>query len=303
MNEWERVIFVKDFKKIGLMNGILIAIILLLWISVLFIHGLIGVYAWALLKLILPIIGFFGVLVNIILLIVRIIKKKKSSIKLLLNFIVNLICILPILLTMNIIQLAYPNDIERTKPSITVKWPFAEETVVGWGGDTVENNLVHVTWPSERWGYDLVMEPYNTGSKSNEEYGIWNKEVYSPVSGVVISASDRERDIDPGSEDFNSLEGNHVYIKIDETGTYLLLNHLKEGSVTVKVGDYVKPGDVIGRIGNSGSTSEPHLHIHHQKQDPTKVIHPILAEGLPLYFERADGEVIPEKGDVILPDE
>ncbi|WP_335490206.1 M23 family metallopeptidase [Bacillus sp. JJ1773] len=214
----------------------------------------------------------------------------------------NLVLIFPILMTLNIIQLIYPIDIERVKPSITVKWPFAEETVVVWGGDTVQNNLIHVTWPSERWGYDLVMEPYDTGSKNNEEYGIWNKEVYSPVSGVVIAAYDGEKDIDPGSEDFILLEGNHVYIKIDETGTYLLLNHLKEGSVTVKEGDRVNPGDVIGRIGNSGSTSEPHLHIHHQRQDPTKVPHPILAEGLPLYFEGINGEAMPEKGDIILPD-
>ncbi|RDW15022.1 M23 family peptidase [Oceanobacillus chungangensis] len=204
-------------------------------------------------------------------------------------------------MTMNIIRLAYPNEIDGVEPSITVEFPFAEETVVGWGGDTVENNLIHVIWPSERWAYDFVMEPFDTGSKNNEDYGIWNKEVYSSVSGVVIAAYDDEKDIDPVSEEFISLEGNHVYIKIDETGTYLLLNHLNEGSVTVKEGDRVNPGDVIGRVGNSGSTSEPHLHIHHQRQDPTKVPHPILAEGLPLYFEGIDGEAMPKKGEVVLP--
>lgn len=68
---------VKNLRQIGLINSILIAIFLFLWISVFFINGLIGAYAWALLKMILPIIGFFGVLINIILFIVGIVKKKK----------------------------------------------------------------------------------------------------------------------------------------------------------------------------------------------------------------------------------
>lgn len=284
-----------------MLNFTLIAVIIFLWFSIFFIHGLIGAYAWALIKMVLPIIGFIGVLINIFLLIFGIAKRKKKN-KLFVNFIVNLVLIFPILMTLNIIQFIYPSNVERVKPSITAKWPFDEETVVAWGGDSVETNLIHVTWPSERWAYDLVMEPYDIGSKNNEDYGIWNKEVYSPISGVVIAAYDDEEDIAPGSEDFITLEGNHVYIKIDDTDTYLLLNHLKKGSVTVKVGDRVKQGDVIGRIGNSGSTSEPHLHIHHQRQDPTKVLHPILAEGLPLYFEGINGEDMPEKGEIILPD-
>lgn len=283
------------------MNNILIGIILLSWISVYFIHGLIGAYAWALLKMIFPIIGFFGILINLVMFIVYIVKKKKKH-KLLVNFLVNLILLFPIIMTMNIIRLAYPNDLESAQPSVTVEWPFTVETVVGWGGDTVENNLIHVIWPSERWAYDLVMEPYDIGSANNEDYGIWNKEVFSPVSGVVIAAYDDEKDINPGSEDFTTLAGNHVFIEMDETGTYLLLSHLKEGSVTVKEGDHINPGDLLGRIGNSGSTSEPHLHIHHQRQDPTKVPYPILAEGLPLYFEGIKGEGMPEKGDIILRD-
>lgn len=112
---------------------------------------------------------------------------------------------------------------------------------------------------------------------------------------------DDESDITPGSEEFISMEGNHVYIKIKETGTYLLLNHLKKDSVTVEVGDQIKPGNIIGRVGNSGSTSEPHLHIRHQRQDPTKVIYPVLAEGLPLFFKDINVDPMPKKGAVITP--
>ncbi|MED4453004.1 M23 family metallopeptidase [Metabacillus fastidiosus] len=285
-------------RNIGFTNSILIGIIFLLWISLFFISGLFSVYAWTFLKMILPIVGLLGIIINIILFIVFIIRKKKMM-KLCVNLIVNIVLVFPLLMTMNIIILAYPNDLEHAKPAVTVEWPFIEQTVVGWGGDTVENNLPHVIWSSERWAYDLVMEPYDIGSSNNEDYGIWNIEVHSPVSGTVIAAYDEEADIVPSSEEFISIEGNYVYIKIDETGTYLLLNHLKKDSVSVKVGDHVNQGDVIGRVGNSGSTSEPHLHIHHQRQDPTKVIYPILAEGLPLFFEDINGESMPQKGDVI----
>ncbi|MNW65229.1 putative peptidase [compost metagenome] len=97
------------------------------------------------------------------------------------------------------------------------------------------------------------------------------------------------------------MEGNYVYIKIDETGTYLLLNHLRKDSVLVNVGDHVNAGDRLGHVGNSGSTSEPHLHIHHQRQDPTKTLSPILAEGFPLFFNGIDAESMPQKGTIVTP--
>lgn len=176
-----------------------------------------------------------------------------------------------------------------------------ERTIVGWGGDTIETNSPHVRWLAERWAYDLVMKPENIGSKNLSDYGIYDKKVVAPISGTIIAAYDKENDILPNTDKFLSMEGNHVYIKIDKTGTFLLLNHLKKGSVLVKVGEYVSDGDIIGSVGNSGSTSEPHLHIHHQRQDPTKTIYPIFAEGLPLYFKTIDGKPMPEKGSIITP--
>ncbi|WP_231595843.1 M23 family metallopeptidase [Bacillus sp. LK2] len=278
----------------------LIGFILLLWLSVFFIGDIFGAYSWTILKLVLPIIGALGLLINFVMFIILIVKKKRS-LKLFINVMINIVLIFPILMTMNIILCAYPNSIKHAQPSVTVSWPLTEKTVVGWGGNSVKDNIPHATWASERWAYDLVMEPYNINSDSNEDYGIWNKEIYSPVSGIVVAVSGDEADIKPGSENFISMEGNHVYIKIKETGTYLLLNHFKKDSVPVEVGDHVKPGDVLGRVGNSGSSSEPHLHIHHQRQDPTKVIHPVLAEGLPLFFKDINGDLMPKKDSVIKP--
>ena len=70
--------------------------------------------------------------------------------------------------------------------------------------------------------------------------------------------------------------------------SFLTVIHTLE-SVAVKEGDRVEEGDLLGKCGNSGHTSEPHLHIHHQRQRPN--LHVIgLAEGLPLYFRKPDGK-------------
>lgn len=84
-------------------------------------------------------------------------------------------------------------------------------------------------------------------------------------------------------------------MRIEETGTYLVIAHLKNGSVAVETGDIVEEGQVIGECGNSGNSSEPHIHIHHQRQDPT--VFPLnFAEGLPLYFRDHDGQAMPIGG-------
>lgn len=57
---------------------------------------------------------------------------------------------------------------------------------------------------------------------------------------------------------------------------YAFYGHLVPGSVRVKVGDRVKPGDVVGKLGNSGNSTGPHLHFHISDHDL-----PLAAEGLP----------------------
>ena len=79
----------------------------------------------------------------------------------------------------------------------------------------------------------------------------------------------------------------------------LLFNHLKKNSIELEVGEYVEVGDYLGLIGNSGSTSEPHLHMHHQRQNPLDSIHPVVAEGLPLYFYMDNESSMPSKGAII----
>ncbi|MBW9147914.1 M23 family metallopeptidase [Clostridium sp. CM028] len=287
-------------KSNRILNYIMASVLFVLWGSIFLIHGIAGAVAWPLSMLFFAPIGVILVFINMILLIICLVRKK-NIIQKVIALLLSIFLAFPILMLFDVLQLKYPANIDKVKPSITVRWPLKERTIVGWGGDTIETNSPHVRWSAERWAYDLVMEPENIGSKNLRDYGIYDKEVVAPISGTIIAAYDKENDILPNTEKFLSMEGNHVYIKIDKTGTFLLLNHLKKGSVLVKAGEHVSDGDIIGSVGNSGSTSEPHLHIHHQRQDPTKTIYSIFAEGLPLYFKTIDGKPMPEKGSIITP--
>ncbi|SCM93778.1 Cell wall endopeptidase [Bacillus mycoides] len=91
------------------------------------------------------------------------------------------------------------------------------------------------------------------------------------------------------------MAGNHIYLRLDETGTFLIFAHLKKGSIKVKEGQYINEGYVLAQVGNSGSSSETHLHIHHQRQDPSKVSM-FFMEGLQLYFQTEEGVMMPERG-------
>lgn len=284
-----------------ILNYVLAMTLLVLWVSVFVIHGLAGAVAWSAAVLFIAPAGVILVLINLTVLIVSLVRKTKAAPQAV-ALILSVFLAAPVLILLNIFPVAYPAQIDQIKPSITVKWPLRERTLVAWGGNTLADNRPHAVWPSERWAYDLVMDPADTGSKDCSDYGIYDKEVVAPVSGTIVAAYDKEDDIEPNTDQFLSMEGNHVYIKIDQTGTYLLLNHLKKGSVLVQNGDRVNEGDIIARVGNSGSTSEPHLHIQHQRQDPTKTIYPIFAEGLPLYFKDIDGESMPLRGSIITPE-
>ena len=85
--------------------------------------------------------------------------------------------------------------------------------------------------------------------------------------------------------DHVSRAGNHIVIKIkDEEDKFLLLGHLKKKSISVKEGEEVKKGKMIARVGNTGRTEEPHLHIHcmqNMKED-----YVLKGKGIPFTFSR-----------------
>ena len=101
--------------------------------------------------------------------------------------------------------------------------------------------------------------------------------VVAPCSGRVVGAEDGAPDMSPPRPDRSHMAGN--YVILDSGGTWvLLLGHVQRGSVAVKEGD-VATGVALGRVSNSGNTSEPHLHIHAQR--PGSAAEPMRASPWP----------------------
>ena len=103
----------------------------------------------------------------------------------------------------------------------------------------------------------------------------------------------------PGVMNAQVPMGNHVILD-HGNGEFSFLCHFRQGTVLVKPGDTVKAGDVLGRAGNSGNSSEPHLHYHLQDSGEFG-----KGRGLPAPFTgyRADGKPVdrgePVKGQTI----
>lgn len=276
----------------------LLVICALAILVMLLIGGMVKITGWYVLQSIPSLLGlitFIGFGIYFL------IKKDKSKV-VIWTLVVSFLSMLTLI--MSFVPVAFPASLENTTPSVTVRLPANEKIRVAWGGDSISTNY-HAAAPDQRWAYDLVIEPnYFSGSQNLEDYSCYGATVVAPITGKVVSAHDGEPDEIPGSDsnNFTAPTGNHVYILIEETQTYLVIAHLKNGSVKVKTGDFVEEGQAIGECGNSGNTSEPHIHIHHQRQDPTE--YPInFAEGLPLYFRDHDGNPMPIGGFEIHGDE
>lgn len=257
--------------------------------GMLLLGGMTRVTAWYALQFVPPILG----LVSLVAVGLYALIRRRLGRGLLLTGLVALLSLAPAI--MMVLPPTYPASLESTAPAATVRLPADVPLTVVWGGDTKEVNQ-HAMVPDQRWAYDLVVEPYFTGSGELTDYGCYGVPVLAPAAGIVVEAHDGEPDTTPGvaSSNYVAPEGNVVAIQL-ETGTYLLLAHLKPGSVRVAVGDRVAEGQEIGQCGNSGNTSEPHIHIHHQRQDPN--LYPLnYAEGLPLYFRDHDGPPMPQGG-------
>ena len=250
-----------------------------------------GVVAWLTLMGGLPYLGMGVLLIAIVVLV----WKRKLSLPLFVTLLASILVTWPYLWQFGVLPMAYPISLENSTPAATVRLPANEPLLVAWGGDTPDVNY-HVTFPDQRWAYDLVVEPAFTGSERLEDYGCWGIPVVAPAAGEIVVAHDGEKDVPIGAEHEPGTPsaGNHIFMRL-EGDTYLAIGHLQQNSIVVSKGNFVEEGDVLGKCGNSGSSSEPHIHIHHQQEDP-RIVESGLAEGLPLYFRDHDGAPMPTGG-------
>ncbi|SEW40495.1 Peptidase family M23 [Cognatiyoonia koreensis] len=109
-------------------------------------------------------------------------------------------------------------------------------------------------------------------------YQIYGTPVRAPCTGTIVQRIDGVADMPVPVMDRENMTGNSVMIDCD--GYVVLLAHLAANSIAVELGQSVQTGTLIGQVGNSGNTGEPHLHIHVQSALPDD--DPISAN--PLWF-------------------
>lgn len=126
---------------------------------------------------------------------------------------------------------------------------------------------------------DGVGRIYVGDPKKVDSYNIYGKPIHAVASGKVVAALDGLEDQTPGALPDNlppeHADGNHVVLDLGD-GRYALFAHMRPGSVAVTVGQTVSVGQVLGLVGNSGNSSEPHLHFH-VHDGPS----PLASNGLP----------------------
>ena len=171
--------------------------------------------------------------------------------------------------------------IERNVTKLNL--PFNGEWTVVWGGDTKELNY-HVESEAQKNAFDIVITndkgiSYKTDGKINEDYYAFGKELIAPCDGEIVLVVDGIKDNKPGELNPIYIPGNTVIIKTDKN-EYLFFAHFKQNSIKVKQGQKIKQGQLLGLCGNSGNSSEAHLHFHIQN-----VENMISATGVKCYFD------------------
>ncbi len=148
--------------------------------------------------------------------------------------------------------------------------PFrgGKQIVLHGGSSPFINGHYHVK--PQNYALDIVglnnfgMRASSFGGGANlNNYVIFGEPIYSPCNGTIIKVVDQYDDLTPPNTDKINLAGNYILIESD--GVEILMAHLKKGSITVSAGDNVTTNTIIGHVGNTGNTSEPHLHMHVEK--------------------------------------
>ena len=149
--------------------------------------------------------------------------------------------------------------------------------------------------PTQRYAYDFIMldesgQSYCDDPKDIENYYCYNQAILAPADGIVVEVADHEDEtiILRKGVFYNRakhIAGNYIVIKHSDD-EYCTLAHLKKGSINVKVGDKVLRRKEIASCGNTGNSSEPHLHF--QLQDGPSFYNNV---GLPVRFSEIKLEV------------
>lgn len=150
--------------------------------------------------------------------------------------------------------------------AVELEFPFAAGTYyIGQGGSATAINSHH-TDRSQRFALDIVaLNDFGARAAGVmpgdlTDYVAFDRVVKSPCTGVAISTHDGIDDNRISETNTQQPAGNHIILACGTAR--VLLAHLRKGSIAIKGGELVTAGETLGRVGNSGNSSEPHLHMH-----------------------------------------
>jgi murein DD-endopeptidase len=148
---------------------------------------------------------------------------------------------------------------------------------------------------AQRFAIDWVRirdegKTFQGDEKDNKNYYAYGSDALAVADGVVTEVKDGIPENIPGRDSravpitLETVGGNHVILDIGG-GHFAFYAHLQPGSLRVKLGDKMRRGQVLGLVGNSGNSTEPHFHFHIENGSS-----PLGAEGLP--YSLASFEVV-----------
>lgn len=140
----------------------------------------------------------------------------------------------------------------------------------------------------------------------------FGRPILAPLTGTVVLTHDDEPDHEARRSPVTllpyllrqaqrvrqgpvAIAGNYVVIAGQPGGPFVLLAHLRKGSLRVRPGQQVHAGQQIADCGNSGNSTEPHVHV--QVTDSTNWE---TARGIPLAFRNRDGKIwVPDESEIV----
>jgi murein DD-endopeptidase MepM/ murein hydrolase activator NlpD len=155
----------------------------------------------------------------------------------------------------------------------------------------------------QAYAFDMYMpnssgKAYSGDGKRNTDWPAYGQPIVADAPGVIAIAADGIPDNEPGIVNTYDQHGNYVVID-HRNGEFSLMAHLIPGSLRVRLGQSVNTGEELGRCGNSGRTTNPHLHWQVMDNANASIANAILQRYLP--YDR-NGQMyngMPDRHDLI----
>jgi hypothetical protein len=157
-----------------------------------------------------------------------------------------------------------------------------------WGNGIGGTHFTAHSYPEHRYSYDLGVFDENGRSfkdpaklDQNDNYYAWGQDVIAMLAGRVMFIADGFEDNFGNVANPESKGANVVVIHNNKMDIFQFYAHFRKGKIVVKVGDSVSAGDKLGVVGNSGGSSEPHLHVGISQRDANGFL-----RSLPMSFNK-----------------